>query len=212
MGGSGKLCGFPTLAKAASSGICNGYGYRQERFGFLPPPWEERLESLRVFECLRCRRQMFVCRFCDRGYRYCSDECGTVARKEQTRRSQAAYLRDDEGRETHRLNQWEYRKRKKAAGCVIDQSSKNIQIDATIVERPEEFLGREISPEDPIPEPMVQPDGLLRCFICGGHFPPYVRRSFLTSPEFARKPFCPATLFRRRIDWKRVKKRLEFHT
>jgi hypothetical protein len=40
----------------------------------------------RLFLCARCRAQVFICRRCDRGNRYCNADCAQAARRENTRR------------------------------------------------------------------------------------------------------------------------------
>ncbi len=42
---------------------------------------EERREQARMFECGACRRQVFICSYCDRGQIYCGDHC-SVERRE----------------------------------------------------------------------------------------------------------------------------------
>ena len=44
-------------------------------------------EPFRMFNCAQpeCRRQVLVCRRCDRGQRYCGRDCAELERKRQVR-------------------------------------------------------------------------------------------------------------------------------
>jgi hypothetical protein len=63
--------------------------------------------------CARnCCRQLFaICGRCDRGRRYCSSECASSARRDQTRRAGQQYQQSARGRSTHAMRQARYRAR-----------------------------------------------------------------------------------------------------
>jgi hypothetical protein len=68
-----------------------------------------------------CGAVFYVCRSCDRGQRYCSEQCREKSRREQRRAANRRHQRSDEGRLDHRDRQREYRLR--LVGRVTDQGS-----------------------------------------------------------------------------------------
>jgi hypothetical protein len=69
-----------------------------------------------------CRSVFYVCRCCDRGQRYCSEQCREKARREQRRAANRRHQQSPEGRLDHRDRQREYRHRR-VARRVTDQRS-----------------------------------------------------------------------------------------
>lgn len=68
-------------------------------------------ESGRLYQCVRCRRQVVICRCCDRGQRYCAGECAAAARREAQRASSRRYQQSKQGRRRHAQRQGRYRAR-----------------------------------------------------------------------------------------------------
>ena len=66
------------------------------------------LYSCRFFSCKQCQRLVHICRWCDRGHRYCSTECAQEARRESQRRSGALYQATDRGKKNHAARQQRY--------------------------------------------------------------------------------------------------------
>ena len=64
---------------------------------------------LRTCRALGCRVMFFVCVRCDRGQRYCCDDCRKAARRRQTRAANKRYQRGEAGRLAHRARQKTYR-------------------------------------------------------------------------------------------------------
>lgn len=56
-----------------------------------------------------CSRLFAVCGSCDRGRRYCSEECAALARRAQTRRAGRCYQASERGRQAHAARQARYR-------------------------------------------------------------------------------------------------------
>jgi hypothetical protein len=69
-----------------------------------------------------CGAVFYLCRPCDRGQRYCSEQCRDKSRREQRRAANRRHQCSPEGRLDHRDRQREYRQRL-LARCVTDQSS-----------------------------------------------------------------------------------------
>lgn len=68
--------------------------------------------SGRIFNCARCHRQRIICRSCDRGNRYCSEECAETARRESLKRARLRFQKSSEGRALHCAAQKRHRQRK----------------------------------------------------------------------------------------------------
>jgi len=56
-----------------------------------------------------CSRLFAVCGSCDRGRRYCSEECAALVRRAQTRRAGILYQASERGRQAHAARQAHYR-------------------------------------------------------------------------------------------------------
>ncbi len=66
------------------------------------------VESHRIFTCARCHEQVVICTHCDRGNRYCSDECSEPSREESMREAGDRYQRTEQGRRNHAARQQSY--------------------------------------------------------------------------------------------------------
>src|SRR5262245_22103656 len=82
-------------------------------------------KSFRQRFCLAsgCGAMFFVCPHCDRGQRYCSDNCRQRSRLEQVRAASRRYQDSPEGRLGHRDRQRSYRQRKAIAAQVLPAKS-----------------------------------------------------------------------------------------
>ena len=69
--------------------------------------------TARRFNCASCRRQVVLCRRCDRGHVYCSRECGETARRKSLRLAGRRYQNSRRGRHTHAQRQRRYRERQR---------------------------------------------------------------------------------------------------
>ncbi len=71
------------------------------------------LEDSRLFLCAQCRKQVRVCRPCDRGQIYCAGECSASRRAKTLRDASGAYQRTSLGARNHARRQRRYRARRK---------------------------------------------------------------------------------------------------
>ena len=69
------------------------------------------MEAFRVYACARCQSSAQICSKCDRGQRYCSKECSSMARRTTQRAAGRRYQRTLKGRLSHRSRQHRYRLR-----------------------------------------------------------------------------------------------------
>lgn len=60
------------------------------------------MQELRPRLCRWCSREFFVCSSCDRGVRYCTTACSTLARRRSVQRARRKHRRSPEGRADHR--------------------------------------------------------------------------------------------------------------
>lgn len=68
--------------------------------------------TARIFNCVRCHRQVIICSCCDRGNIYCGQTCSQVSRKESMRASGERYQKTYRGRINHAKRQKLYREQK----------------------------------------------------------------------------------------------------
>jgi hypothetical protein len=64
-----------------------------------------------LFLCKRCRDQVLICSYCDRGHVYC-DGCAEVARRQSRREAGKRYQATRKGRRAHAARQCVYRARR----------------------------------------------------------------------------------------------------
>ena len=68
--------------------------------------------TARRYLCARCRRQVVICSYCDRGQRYCGVECAQAARQASMRAAGRRYQASRRGRHRHAERQRRYRRRR----------------------------------------------------------------------------------------------------
>ena len=73
---------------------------------FLPMP-----DSCRLFQCLRCHKQVIICTQCDRGNRYCPDGCAEKSRADSLKRAAKKYQKSRPGKLNNALRQQRFRAR-----------------------------------------------------------------------------------------------------
>lgn len=95
--------------------------YYCSKDSFCPVPSAQRgvviQESYRLFNCARCHCQVRICSHCDRGNRYCSEECSYQARRDSMRRAGASYQQTEQGKINHAARQQRYLIRKMTHQC-----------------------------------------------------------------------------------------------
>ena len=67
--------------------------------------------SARLYHCAHCRRQVIVCRHCDRGQIYCASRCAQIRRRESLRAAAKRYRQTHRGKLNSALRQQRYRQR-----------------------------------------------------------------------------------------------------
>jgi hypothetical protein len=129
----------------------------------------------RRFLCDRCGEPRTICSVCDRGHRYCGEDCRRQARKRSTREAGRRYQRTRRGRRNHARRQAEYMHRREKMthqGCPPR-------------EEPAKVIACSTKPPPPPlscpPSPSAEsgPTYLLLCFLCRAWCEPLVRHDFL---------------------------------
>lgn len=69
-------------------------------------------DSVRLFLCARCKKQVIVCRQCDRNQIYCEGECREIRRRKTVRKAAETYQATDDGALNHAERQERYRHKK----------------------------------------------------------------------------------------------------
>ncbi len=65
--------------------------------------------TLRLFNCARCHRQVQICQHCDRGNIYCNSNCSKISRISSLRDASKRYQKTRQGRFKHAARQKRYR-------------------------------------------------------------------------------------------------------
>ena len=74
----------------------------------------------------------YLCRWCDCGDRYCSDDCADAGRRDSLLTAGRAYQRTEAGRANHAARQQEYLDKREAAK-MTHQSAENLPQDVEVV-------------------------------------------------------------------------------
>ena len=148
--------------------------------------------SARLFLCARCFVQVRLCSHCDRGQRYCTASCSSLARDAAQREAASRYQCSRGGRMAHaaRSRRWRIRHHR-----VDPLATPHVQADANIVTH-------QGSPDSPADAPLLawtsdraevsitgDPDqsavvlverrAAPTCRRCGAALAPWVRQGFL---------------------------------
>jgi hypothetical protein len=136
----------------------------------------------RVCRWHKCMSLFCICRRCDRGHQYCSDQCRQKARREQKRAANLRYRKTLEARLDQRDRQKAYRLRR-AAVSVMDQGSTPTP-SADIISPPalHSPVAAEKGGKQTHETIMIHDPGLRYCVVCG-------RTSWFVDPFYVRRKF-----------------------
>ncbi len=137
--------------------------------------------TFRLFSCARCRKQVLICRLCDRGNLYCSSTCSRRSRQESVRRASRRYQRNPLGARNHARRQRAYRVRQKKVTHqgFAARLKKAKRIRAGFRFASKRSFGRAMrasGTEGPDP-------AHARCHFCGRESPDFYRYGFLGRKE-----------------------------
>jgi len=137
--------------------------------------------TFRLFSCARCRKQVLICRFCDRGNIYCSVACSRRSRQESVRRASRRYQRNPFGARNHARRQQAYRDRQKK---VTHQGSAARLKKAKRLRARFRFVSKRSFGRAMRASRTEGPDSAhARCPFCGRESPDFYRVGFLGRKE-----------------------------
>jgi hypothetical protein len=134
-------------------------------------PGEHESDSARLYNCLRCRSQVTLCRHCDRGHVYCV-ECAPVARRDAQNRAARHYQASHQGRLNHAARQRRYRERLKQK--VTHKASSIPRTSVLPVNEWSRLKSAPNRPDSPKSRPLI-------CHLCRNLCSPFLRRNYLRS-------------------------------
>jgi len=129
--------------------------------------------SARLYQCVRCLRQVIICSHCDRGNIYCADGCAEQSRQEKQREAAERYQDTLNGRHWHAQRQQRYRQRqKKEEEKVTHQGSTDRATYDSITTGQKAETTRQNNPD-------FSKKAGLTCHFCGCQCSEHLRWSFL---------------------------------
>ena len=134
-------------------------------------------DSARLYNCVRCQRQVIICSDCDRGNIYCPGECAKQSRHEKQQEAAERYQSSHKGRQRHAQRQHQYRQRQQQfhpwqKEKVTHQGSPELTACDSITTGLKTEISRTISP-------VVSKKAGWACHFCGAQCGEYLRWSFL---------------------------------
>ena len=141
--------------------------------------------TARLFNCARCNRQVFICRTCDRGHRYCGQSCSGSARQESLRAAGRRYQRSRRGRFINARRQRRYRSYRHK---VTHQGSTDSSPDDSLCSE-SRVIAAQYSHKPGIKAQEAH------CHFCNCLCSPFIRQDFLCSPapRLTRPPWVRLT-------------------
>jgi hypothetical protein len=154
-------------------------GQYSTRCGCRPCPAEAApAEGMaRLFLCARCRVQVLICRYCDRGQIYCAGGCAREARHRAQRAAGERYQSSRRGRVAHAARSSRWRARQKN---VTHQGSPPRHLDAGVpMDATAAASAPLVAASSDVDAPSRDEDAFWRCRWCGRRCSPLVRIGFL---------------------------------
>ena len=124
----------------------------------------------RIFKCVLCKKQVLICRLCDRGQRYCSPDCSNTARTQAQKAASHRYQQSRLGRSNHARRMRHYRRRKQ---IVTHQGSQSTTPNDLLQANPADASKSSVTPDQPVATEKFQ------CHFCGCFCSEFVRLDFL---------------------------------
>ena len=136
----------------------------------------------RLFLCIRCHAQVFLCSWCDHGQIYCGRVCAFFARQKSLRLARSRYQKTFNGRRNHAACQARYRARpqKKVTDHASPPVVQNVPMKS-LENKTEKTENEQIQPE-------------LTCCFCKKTVSDWIRNDFLrrrSHKKTTRSRVCP---------------------
>ncbi len=140
------------------------------------------LPSARFFLCALCRRQVVVCRDCDRGQIYCSKTCSQQRRTERQREAKVRYANSRAGRHNNAQRQARHRALLRDQKTLIPQI---VTDQGSVPGSSPDNLVRDRSGSINKPKKYQPTD--MRCHFCSQCCDPLLRSDFLPPAQRHRR-------------------------
>jgi hypothetical protein len=104
--------------------------------------------SSRLFLCNHCRRQVVICRRCDRGQVYCGPDCSLGVRRRNQRDARRRYQATDQGRRMHAERSRKYRARGRRVtdqGLILSREPKTARAAVMAAQPPVLIAARRVT-------------------------------------------------------------------
>lgn len=126
--------------------------------------------TCRLFLCARCRKQVLICRHCDRGQIYCLEGCAKIARSHSLREAGRRYQQSRQGRfkQAERTRRFRLRKQN-----VTHQGSESVAENDLLPANSAKVDKRVVLLDQNYPLDTLQ------CHFCGASCSEFIRYSFL---------------------------------
>ena len=134
-------------------------------------------DSARLYNCVRCQRQVIICSHCDRGNIYCARGCSEQSRREKQREAAERYQSSHQGRQLHAQRQHQYRQRQQQSR---QRQKEKVTHQGSPAQTSCDSITTGLKTERPRPVIALfsKKEG-LSCHFCGRQCGDYLRGSFL---------------------------------
>ncbi len=134
--------------------------------------------SARLYQCLRCHKQVVICRRCDRGHRFCGEDCARLSRRDSQRRSAQRYRKTTRGKTGNARRQQRFRQRQINRQQTAFFTKVTHHGSPTPTPCAPLLFRRWAAHNTVVKDTEV---GEIRCHCCGGLCDVFLRRHFLHS-------------------------------
>jgi len=153
-------------------------------------------DDCRLFNCQRCQRQVRICRRCDHGNVYCSEDCSRLARRQCVRDAGARYQKKPHGAQLHAARQKNFRKRQKEklthhrSPPETPPEKKKVTHHRFPTKTPPAKVANKVNQENGDEELVNQAPDVVRCDFCKRPLVPFARLGPVRRPhrEGSRPP------------------------
>lgn len=134
--------------------------------------------SARLYQCLRCHSQVVICRQCDRGHRFCGEDCARLSRRDSQRRSAQRYRKTIPGKVSNARRQRLFRQRNSNRQREALSTKVTHQGSTSPTHYAPLLIRRWTAHKKAVRDTLV---GQIRCHCCGELCDVFLRRHFLHS-------------------------------
>jgi len=140
--------------------------------------------TARIYNCVRCHRQVVLCSHCDRGNIYCFGGCSRRARQDSCRDANRRYRQSRKGRFSAALRQAKYRRHQKHRTATEPTLEEKVthqgsledltSVSITVISEKRGLMQKHATAAGPSDLKVVI-DGEIECHCCGRSVSLYLR-------------------------------------